>query len=141
MFILGFVMLVMLLLAGGSWAGYALYVGALDAHELGTKLRTPHPASACDWPELCVDSVVVDPEAADRVVLVARWPAHAAQRSILVLEMNPPAARRLARWCDRTTSVSPMRLSDGHLALRRRRSVESIDALLLAESPWIPETP
>lgn len=52
---------VAVLVVSGSWTVYSLYVGARDAHDLSTKLSTPHPVSVCDWPELRVDSIVVDP--------------------------------------------------------------------------------
>jgi len=86
-----------------------------------------------------VDRVVVDPTAADQIVLVARWPAHPGRQSLLVLEVDPGAARRLAEWCDRTAVVSPLRLDDSRVTLRRRRTMQSVEARIIVESPWLAE--
>jgi hypothetical protein len=120
-----------------SWAVRSIRAGMRDALDLTTKLAVPEPRRAADWPELRVDAVVFDPEGSDRVLVVARWPAHPEVRAFLVLEIDdsPKRAQRLlGEWRDRDASLSPRAL-DGHgLVLRRRHSNDAVSALVVRES-------
>ncbi len=141
MIVIGLVGLVLVLVLSLAWTGRLLYVSALDAHDLGVKLATPRPVSVSEWPELHLQSVVVDPTNRDQLVLVAQWPAHPERRSIVVLALDASAARRVASWCDRGVALSPLRLEEQRLSLRRRRSTHSIEARIIDETPWLQDGP
>src|ERR1700730_14168056 len=81
-------------------AVHLIRVGARDSVDLGAKLAIPFPKCAADWPELRLDAVVPDPEHAERVLLLARWPAHPECRALLVLDVNTAARgqRLLMHW-------------------------------------------
>lgn len=117
-------------------AARLFYVGALDSHDLAAKLAAPWPVSVCEWPELHVESVVVDPSNDDQLVLVAQWPAHPERRSIVVLALNASAAKNVAGWYERGVALSPLRLDGQRLSLRRRRSTQRIEARIVDETPW-----
>ena len=135
--ILVLVPLVCLVAAGMASFVRAVRLSMLDAMELASKLDTPHPSSARDWPELRVDAVVVDPEIPRRLLVLVRWPARPDPRSLLVLETadeTERAERLLMQWRDAGAAVSPTRRGDMYLVLRRRRSPELLRARLVGES-------
>ena len=119
-----------------AWTARTFSIATRDALDLAAKLSVPNPDSAIDWPELRVEVVVPDPDDPLRMLLVGRWPAHPDPRSLLVLEVRAqPCARHvLTGWRDRRASISPRSTGDGTVRLRRRHSVESIEARLVAEA-------
>jgi hypothetical protein len=127
----------LLIIASGLvWTARLLHVGNLDAHGLATKLGTPHPSSAADWPELRLRAVVPQPEQPSTVLLLVQWPAHPERASTLLLDVAGEAERSLdllARWCSARASVSPSRPGPGQIELRRRQSLDRVTASLLAE--------
>jgi hypothetical protein len=86
-----------------------------------------------DWPELRLDAVLPEPLSSD-VLVVARWPARPESRSVLLLRIVSNGDRdRLARWSQRRHSLSPLRWGTDGLELRRRGSVERVQAIVLSE--------
>jgi len=123
--------------AAVAWVLRLFRLSNLDAIELASKLDTPRPVSARDWPELHVDAVVADPEIPRRILVLVRWPARPRPRALLVLETagtTERAERLLQSWRDAGASVSPTRNGDGGLVLRRRRSPELLLARLIDET-------
>ncbi|HUI48067.1 MAG TPA: hypothetical protein VL119_05190 [Acidimicrobiia bacterium] len=131
------VLLVVAVVGSTSWAVHLLRAGIRDSRELAAKLAIPHPRRAADWPELRLDAVVIDPEGADHVLVVARWPAHPDPRALLVLAVDdaPVRARRLlAEWRDSDTSLSPRFGVGGQLVLRQRRTRHEVRARVVKET-------
>jgi len=125
------------------WAAHLIQAGARDSGDLSSKLSIPHPRRAADWPEIRLDAVVVDPEGAARVLVIARWPAHPATRALLMLEVDEPAApahRLLFNWRDIEAPLSPRALAGDRLVLRRRRTNDLVSAIVLGESACTSET-
>ena len=129
--------LICLFAAGLVWNLYLFHMSTRDALDLVSKLDIPRPTSARDWPELRVDAVVVDPEVPRRILVLVQWPARPEARSLLVLEpVGAPqrALRLLQLWRDRGASLSPTRLGERGLVLRRRRSPDEVRTLLHREN-------
>jgi hypothetical protein len=126
-----------------SWATHLIFVGTRDSSDLAAKLLVPFPLRAADWPELRLDAVVVDPDRAERVLVVARWPAHPESRVMLDLEVDGPASRvhsLLMHWRDANASLSPRSDAGDLLLLRRRRTQDVVFARIVAETPCASET-
>jgi hypothetical protein len=89
----------LLIAVGGStaWAVHLFRIATRDSLDLAAKLNVGRPHRAWDWPELQLDEVVLDPDVADRLLVVGRWPAHPGTRAVLMLEIDeaPDAARKL----------------------------------------------
>lgn len=125
--------------AGLAWTARLLRVGALDALELADKTRTPVPASALDWPELRVRAAISEdiPGEPGLTLLHVEWPDQAACSATLLVDLGAERERSLgllARWCAADASVSPSRRPEGALELRRRQSLERVQAVLMSES-------
>jgi hypothetical protein len=115
-------------------------IGAADSGDLTTKLVVPFPDRAADWPEIRLDAVVPDPDHAERVLLVARWPAHPERRALLVLDIDDGASRAqrlLMGWRDADASLSPLAIAANELVLRRRRTKDAVHALVVRESALV----
>jgi hypothetical protein len=131
------------LLAGSiATAVRRIRTGVRDSLDLAAKLAVPFPQRVADWPEIRVDEVVLDPEVAARVLVVACWPAREESRHLLVLEVEPP--RRLARrlllsWRDTGASLSPRAAPGDRIVLRRRRTNEVLCADVIAEAMCAPQ--
>ncbi len=126
-----------------SWATHLIFVGARDSSDLAAKLLVPFPVRAADWPELRLDAVVIDPERGERVLVVARWPAHPESRVMLDLEVGDPASHAhslLMFWRDMNASLSPRSDPGDQLLLRRRRTQDTVSARVVGETPCAPET-
>ena len=134
--------LVIGVVASISWATHVIFVGTRDSSDLAAKLLVPFPRRAADWPELRLDAVVVDPDRAERVLVVARWPAHPEMRVMLDLEVDDPANthRLLLSWRDVSASLSPRADAGDHLLLRRRRTQDVVFARVVGETPCASET-
>jgi hypothetical protein len=131
--ILGACLILAVLVGGVVLVAYRMWVGALDALALAVKTGAPHPTSAVDWPELKLDAVLPEPRCGD-VLVVARWPAQPENRSVLLLRIVSGAdLERLARWSQRRNSLSPLRWGTDGLELRRRGSVQRVQAIVLCE--------
>jgi hypothetical protein len=89
-----------------TWTVRLLRVSTLDAQALADKLAFPEPASALEWPELRVQSVVPQPD--DLSPVIVQWST--ARAAVVALRQGP------------------------ELELRRRQSLERIHATLLDES-------
>jgi hypothetical protein len=125
------------IVAGLAWTARVVQVGNLDALALADKVATPYPVSALDWPELQVKAIVPQPD--DRpllLLLMVGRPHHRRQEATLLLALDSGDQRSLAllsQWCASGASVAPTRQRGAALELRRRRSLERVHALLLAE--------
>jgi hypothetical protein len=120
-----------------AWSMRRFRIATRDAVDLVAKLAVPRPVYAVDWPELRVDEVVCDPETPNRALLVTRWPAAPEPAALLLIEMNdPPEPTRaaLARWCADGASISPRWTHGGRMSMRRRRTNESVDVLLIEQA-------
>ena len=127
---------VLLVAAGLAWTAYLVHVGSLDAMELASKVATPDPVSALDWPELHVRAIVPQPDEPPLILLVVEWPAHPQRAATLLVALDRGDDRSvplLSRWCATQASVSPTRHSGADLELRRRQSLERVHAVLIAE--------
>src|ERR1700736_2829650 len=104
-----FAMILLVFLVAAAWTARLLSIGLRDAQDLAAKVAVPRPISPTQWPELGIDEVMCDPETTDRVLLVVRWPAHPSVRTLMVLEgtASSSARRRLAKWRDDGSSISP----------------------------------
>ena len=133
-----FAMILLVFLVAAAWTALLLSIGLRDAQDLAAKVAVPRPISPTQWPELAIDEVMCDPETTDRLLLVVRWPAHPSVRTLMVLEgtSSSSARRRLAKWRDDGSSISPVALEDGWVALRRRQSNECVEARIVAETRW-----
>jgi hypothetical protein len=133
-----FAMILLVFVVAAAWTARLLSIGLRDAQDLAAKVSVSRPISPTQWPELGIDEVMCDPETTDRVLLVVRWPAHPSVRTLMVLEgtSSSSARRRLAKWRDDGSSISPIALEDGWVALRRRQSNECVEARIVAETRW-----
>ncbi len=125
----------LLIVAGLTWTARLVHVGNLDALGLAEKVAVPDPASALDWPELHVRSVVPQPVEPSLILLLVEWPAHPERAAALLVRLDGPDQRSLpllSRWCADRASVSPAR-SGGLIELRKRQSLERVRGFLLAE--------
>jgi hypothetical protein len=126
---------VLFIAAGLIWTARLVHVGNLDAQALAEKVAVPDPVSALDWPELHVRAVVPQPDEPPLVLLVVGWPAHPLRASTLLLALDNGDDRSLSllsRWCSTHASISPTHRGT-RLELRRRQSLERVDAVLVAE--------
>jgi hypothetical protein len=117
-------------------AARIVYIGNLDALGLASKLSTPRPRSAVDWPELAVRGVVPQPDEPAVVLLWVTWPGHGGRDATLLVELagSPTrGVRSLARWCRDGSSIAPRPLGETRIELRRRQSLERIRGRLLVE--------
>jgi hypothetical protein len=133
---------VLFIAAGLIWTARLVHVGSLDAQALAEKVATANPVSALDWPELHVRAVVPQPDEPPLVLLVVGWPAHPQRASTLLVALDSGDDRSLSllsRWCSTRASVSPTRRG-ARMELRRRQSLERVDAVLVAEDA-APSTP
>ncbi len=129
------------IVAGLAWAARLVHVGNLDAQALAEKAASPPPASplsasALDWPELHLRSVVAQPDEQPLVLLHVDWPAHPRQEATLLVALargDTGSLALLSQWCAAAASVSPVRRYGAELELRRRQSLERVHAVLLAE--------
>ena len=123
------------IVAGLIWTARLVHVGNLDAAGLAEKIAVPQPASALDWPELHLRSVVPQPGEPSLALLLVEWPAHRERASTLLVRLDGPDERSLpllSQWCADRASVSPTRRG-GLIELRRRQSLERVRGLLVAE--------
>ena len=122
--------------AGLAWTAHLLHVGKLDALRLADKVAVPDPVSALDWPELHVRAIVPQPDEPSLVLLLVGWPAHPRQEGTSLVALDTGDHRSvplLSQWCATEASVSPTRQGGAALELRRRRSLERVHAVLVAE--------
>ncbi len=127
---------IVLMAAGLAWAAHLVHIGDLDMQALADKLAVPEPASALDWPELRVQAVIPEPGDESLVLLQVGWPAHPRQAAALLLALDHGDERSLpllAQWCTLQSSVAPVRQQGPELEFRRRRSLERVHAVLVAE--------
>ena len=123
-----------------AWAVRVVRLGSRDSGDLAAKLAVPFPRRAADWPELRLDAVVPDPESAERVLLLARWPAHPDRRVLLVLDVDDGAIRAhrlLMGWRDLDASLSPLAVANDRMVLRRRRTNDAVSALVVRETALV----
>ena len=124
------------IVAGLAWTARLVHIGNLDAHALAEKLDSPSPTSALDWPELHVSAVVAQPDEPPLVLLHVGWPAHPGREATLLLALDradQDSLSLLSQWCAAEASVAPLRRDGAELELRRRRSLERVRAVLVAE--------
>jgi len=111
-----------------------------DAQDLAAKLAFPHPRRAADWPEARLGAVVADPDADDRFLLVARWPARPDATVLLECEAissGPRVYELLERWRDADASLAPRRVADHIMTLRCRRTNDAITLHVIRETSVI----
>ena len=99
----------LLIVAGLTWTARLVHVGNLDALGLAEKVAAGDPASALDWPELHVRSVVPQPGEPSLILLLVEWPAHPERAATLLVRLDGPDQRSLpllSRWCADRASVS-----------------------------------
>ena len=127
--------------AGLAWTVRRVHIGNLDALALAEKVAVPHPTSALDWPELSLLVVVVQPDDSGLVLLKVAWPAHPNRESTLLMEVRDGLRSMdlLGRWAATQASVAPVRHGPMELELRRRRSLERVRGMLIAEDTGGPE--
>jgi hypothetical protein len=129
----GLLVAVAVVVGAAAWAWHLIYTGLLDARDLAEKVAYRDVSSALRWPEMRIENVLAEPD--DELVLVrVGWPAHPSQESLLLL--RPAAATetsRLLGWCASRASVSTS-WTGSSVEFRRRRSVERIHAVVLAET-------
>jgi len=119
-----------------AWTTHLLHIGTVDALELASKVAVPNPSSALDWPELRVRAVVPQPDESGLVLLLVGWPAQPRQTATLLIALDSDDRRSvptLAHWCATRASVSPTRLGEAGIELRRRQSLDRVQAVLVAE--------
>jgi hypothetical protein len=119
-----------------AWTARLLHVGNLDALALADKVGVPHPASALDWPELHLRAIIPLPDEPPLVLLLVGWPAHPRSEATLLVALDSgdhQSVPLLSQWCATSASVSPTRQEGAALELRRRRSLERVRAVLVAE--------
>ena len=122
---------------GVTFAVHMIRAGARNVAAGAAQLPVPYPRRAADWPELRLDEVIVDPESAERILVVACWPAHPELHALLVLEIEDPVEpvhRLLLHWRDARASVAPRALVDDTIQLRRRRTNDTVSARVVAEA-------
>ena len=126
---------ILFLATGLMLAARLLRIGALDRQALAEKVAFPEPASALEWPELRVRHVVPEPGGLSPVLLQVGWPAYPSRVAILLVTLDPDEQRALSllcQWSDTGASVVAERHGTG-LELRRRQSLETVHASLIAE--------
>ncbi len=119
-----------------AWTARLVHIGNLDAMALADKVAVPHPVSALDWPELLVKAIVPQPAEQPLILLLVSWPAHPRQQATLLVALDSGDQRSvplLSQWCDTGASISPTRQQGAALELRRRRSLDRVHAVLIAE--------
>jgi hypothetical protein len=124
--------------AGLAWTARLVHVGNLDALALAAKVAVPDPVSALDWPELQVRAIVPQPDERPLVLLLVSWPAHQQREATLLVALDGgdhQSVGLLSQWCSNRASVSPTRQEGAALELRRRRSLERVHGVLIAENP------
>jgi hypothetical protein len=122
--------------AGLAWTARLVHIGNLDALALAEKVAVPDPVSALDWPELQVRAIVPQPDERPLVLLLVGWPAHPQREATLLVALNMGDHRSvplLSQWCSTRASVSPAGREGAALELRRRRSLERVHGVLVAE--------
>jgi hypothetical protein len=118
-----------------TWTVRLLRISSLDAHALATKLAFPEPASALEWPELRVQSVVPQPDDLSPVILQVGWPAYPERVATLLVALDHNEAHALSllcRWSTTGAAVTTLRHGP-ELELRRRQTLERVHATLLNE--------
>lgn len=128
----------MFIAAGLTWAARLVHIGNLDMQALAGKLATPEPVSALDWPELRMRAVVPQPDGQPLVLLLVYWPAHPRQSVTLLVALDKGDQQSLfvlSKWFAQQALISPVRREGAGLELRRRRSLEKVHAVLVAEDP------
>ena len=133
------------IVAGLAWAARLVYIGNLDAQALADKAASPSvslgSASALDWPEILLRSVVAQPDEQPLVLLAVVWPAYSRREATLLVALgrdDTGSLSRLSQWCAGAASVSAVRHYGAELELRRRQSLESVHAVLIAEDSPAP---
>jgi hypothetical protein len=122
--------------AGLAWTARLVHISNLDAAELAGKVGVPDPVSALDWPELRVRAIVPQPGDQPLVLLLVGWPAHPQRAATLLVAIDRGdnhSVPLLSLWCAKQAAVSPTRREGTGLELRRRRSLERVHAVLIAE--------
>jgi len=124
--------------AGLAWTARLLRVGTMDALDLASKVATPVPVSALDWPEVRVLAAVSQGTLGDAglALLHVQWPARPDRTATLLVDLGcdqERSLRLLAEWCAANGSVSPSRGAGTAIELRRRQSLDRVRAELLAE--------
>ncbi len=126
--------IVLIVGAGLAWTWRLVRIGTLDAMALAEKVATPRPVSAIDWPELLLREVICTPGDPSEVLLLVQWPAYQDRLSTLLITVDDSARLELlTRWRDARASIAPVRCGPGLLELRRRRSMERVVGVLIAE--------
>ena len=125
-------------IVGGGlfWTARVVHIGNLDALALAEKMAVPDPVSALDWPELQVRTAIPQPDRPALVLLVVRWPEHPHLEATLLLAMDGDVTRSselLERWRTSCSSIAPCRRGAARVELRRRRSLERVGGVLIAE--------
>jgi hypothetical protein len=118
-----------------TWTVRLLRISSLDACALAEKLAFPEPASALEWPELRVQSVVPQPDDLSPVILQVGWPAHPERVATLLVALDHDEAKALALLCHWSiigAAVTALRQGP-ELELRRRQTLERVHATLLNE--------
>jgi hypothetical protein len=121
--------------AGLTWAGRLLHISNLDAQALAEKVAFPRPASALEWPELRIQSAVLQPDEESLVIVQVGWPTYPDRGATLLVELDRDeqrAASLLFRWSASVVAVAAMRRGP-EVELRRRQSLERVHGILLAE--------
>ena len=118
-----------------TWTARLLRISGLDAHALAEKIAFPEQASALEWPELRVQSVVPQPDDLSPVILQVFWPAHPDRAATLLVALDHDEARAVSLLCQWSTAgAAVVTLRHGpELELRRRQSLERVHATLLGE--------
>ena len=122
--------------AGLAWTARLVHIGNLDAQALAEKAAVPPSASALDWPELRLRSVVAQPDEPPLVLLHVGWPAYPRLEATLLVAVgrgDKNSLSLLSQWCAAAAPVSPVRRYGAELEFRRRRSLECVHAVLIAE--------
>jgi hypothetical protein len=125
----------LLLAAGLTWTARLLHISGLDAQALAEKAAFPEPSSALEWPELQVRSVVPESGELSPVIVQVGWPAQPRRVATLLVTLDHDerlALSLLSQWSVTGASVTAERRG-AELELRRRRSLERVHAILLAE--------
>ncbi len=81
-------------------------------------------------------AVVPQPDDPSLILLLVSWPAHPEREATLLVALDSgdhQSAPILAQWCAARSSVSPARGQGETLELRRRRSLQRVQAVLVAE--------
>ena len=126
----------MFLAAWLAWTARLVHIANLDAHDLADKLSVPAPVSALDWPELHLRAVVAQPGERPVVLLHVGWPEYPQRAATLLLALDRDDQHSLpllSQWCAEQASVSPARRNGAQLTLRRRQTLQRVQAVLVAE--------